>query len=121
MAEALLPEKEPWIVSEALIELGATVCGRNARFTECPLGGSCRAYASGEERLLPIKAAPPATKRLYRLVPVIVSGSHFLIGRGKEGKVMAGLREFPYFDVDDLSKKSENQKEILEGMKANAS
>ena len=35
-AENLLPEKEPWILVEGLIELGATVCTLKPKCSQCP-------------------------------------------------------------------------------------
>lgn len=41
LAESLLPEKEPWVFAEALIEFGATVCKKAPLCFECPLNKSC--------------------------------------------------------------------------------
>lgn len=120
LTQELLPEKEPWIISEALIELGATVCMRKAKCHECPLKGGCKAFSKGLVDTLPVKGAAAAVTSLYRLVPVIVCGGKILVSRGVDGKVMAGLFQFPFFDVDsekyDLARQKDLMKKCLQGL-----
>ena len=99
-AQNLLPDNEPWIISEALIELGATVCSRNPKCQTCPLISSCRAFIEGKTGEVPVKSAKEATISLYRAVAVVKCGGHFLVGKGESGKVMADLFQFPYFEMD---------------------
>lgn len=99
LAEELLPEKEPWIISEALIELGATVCNRKPKCFECPLRNNCKAFAAGMAQQLPFKATKIVVTQLYRAVAVISCQDHVLIKRGSKGKIMSDLHEFPYFDL----------------------
>lgn len=99
-AQALLPKSEPWLVSEALIELGATVCSRTPKCHACPVNSSCMAFAQGKAAELPVKSARQATTSLYRAVAVIACDGHFLVGKGESGKVMAGLFEFPYVELN---------------------
>ena len=37
LAEGILPDEEPWLVAEGLIELGATLCARTPKCLACPL------------------------------------------------------------------------------------
>ena len=113
MAKDLLPEEEPWIIAEALIELGATICTRNPKCSECPLVRSCAGFAQGLANQLPVKSAKTVTQYLYRLVPVIACGDQFLVCRGVKGKVMADLLEFPYFDIDRPMENFTEEKRIL--------
>lgn len=113
LATELLPQKEPWVISEALIELGATICMRKPKCHECPLSGNCQAFIKGEADKLPIKGAQAAVTPLFRLVPVIACGNRLLIGRGEQGKVMADLFQFPYFDVAHAGHDLEEQKAII--------
>lgn len=92
----LLPDYEPWIVMEGLIELGALVCQKKAKCGECPLEGRCLGKSQGD--LLPVKSKREKTIHLHRDVAVIYSGKDLLLQRGKKGRVMADLWEFPYFD-----------------------
>lgn len=100
LAQALLPDEESWIVNEALIELGATVCRRKAQCSECPLKDSCAAFNKGLANRLPFNSKKVTIESLYRAVAVIQCGSNFLVKRGKKGALMQDLYEFPYFEID---------------------
>jgi A/G-specific adenine glycosylase len=55
IAAELVPEDRPGDWNEALMELGATVCKpTEAKCEECPLSGSCRAYAEVSTVILPL-------------------------------------------------------------------
>jgi len=96
----ILPEKEPWMVSEALIELGATVCKpKQAQCKKCPLMEGCRAYAEGIVDQLPFKSTKVQAVQLFRAVAVISCQDKLLVRRGKEGEIMSDLHEFPYFEA----------------------
>lgn len=102
LVESILPENESWIINEALIELGATVCQRKAQCTMCPLQGCCLALKKGRADELPIKSKGPKTTHLCRSVAVIEYKRKFLVRRGKKGEIMADLYEFPFFEKTDL-------------------
>ncbi len=99
LAESFLPDEEPWIVGEALIELGATICQRKAHCGECPLKTGCQSYRHGLVDQLPIKSRAVKTEYLYRAVAVIQCDGYFLVKRGKKGKIMSDLYEFPFFET----------------------
>lgn len=98
-AESLLPDENPEIVAEALIELGATACQKKARCPLCPVKSSCRAYGLNLQSLLPTVKAAPKTIHLERMVAVIECNNHFLIKNNQAGKVMEYLFEFPYLET----------------------
>lgn len=99
IAQALLPDEEPWIVNEALIELGATFCQRKARCHECPLKQTCTSFKEGLMHSLPINSKKIKIEYLHRAVAVIYWNSHFLVKRGQKGAIMSDLYEFPYFEL----------------------
>ncbi len=98
IAEEILPEEEPWLVVEGLIELGAIVCKREAQCWACPLISGCSAYREGTQSELPKKGKKIEVTTLFREVFVITHRNSFLVKKGIEGKVMAGLYEFPYIE-----------------------
>lgn len=100
LAEKILPDEEPWVIVEALIELGALICTRKPNCYRCPLQPSCRAFANGLENNLPFKSAKTTYISLYRSVAVISHGDKLLVRRGEKGEIMSDLHEFPYFDTD---------------------
>lgn len=99
LATAILPENEPWVFNEALIELGATICTRKPNCTQCPLKLTCRAFAEGDAAALPVKSKKMPIENLYRAVAVIHAEGMLLVKKVDEGQLMGGLHEFPYFDA----------------------
>lgn len=107
MVEEILPEDEPWVVMEALIELGATVCTKKPKCSLCPIRNRCQAYAQGDAERLPNKSNKVKIEKLYRTVAVLTSNDgRYLVKKVEKGKVMSDLYEFPYF---------ENPSKIIEG------
>lgn len=92
---ALLPKQEPWVVMEALIELGATVCRKQAECFHCPLSAQCHAYLWNEVDCLPVPKKRPATEYLERHVALVICQGAILVGRCKKDVVMSDLHEFP--------------------------
>ncbi len=100
MTQDLLPHKEPWIISEALIELGATICGRKPKCMQCPLNLSCKAHLRGIADQLPIKPQKAVAIQLYRAVAILVKDRKICLTKGNKGTIMADLYEFPYFELN---------------------
>lgn len=100
LVQSLLPEEEPWIINEALIELGATICQRKARCQHCPLREGCISFKQGSADRLPFKSKKIKIEYLHRFVAVIQHDSQFLVKRGQKGAIMNDLYEFPYFEMD---------------------
>lgn len=96
LAEKLLPDEEPWLVSEGLIELGATVCKKVPDCSRCPIQKGCLAYRHRLADQLPRRKERPKTTVLRRLVAVIKCEGKILLQKGKKGEIMADLYEFPY-------------------------
>lgn len=114
LVESILPDDESWIINEALIELGATLCQRKAQCTRCPLKQTCLSFRNGRTDEFPIKKAGPATTHLYRSVAIIECEREYLVRKGKKGEVMADLYEFPFFESD---KKGQTSKQLLNNLK----
>ena len=99
--EERLPDDEPWVISEALIELGATICQKKPRCNVCPLKKTCKAYMQGKASLLPVKSAKIKYEKLYRSVGIVNFEDSYLVKRGEKGQIMSDLYEFPYFEKGD--------------------
>ena len=84
--------------TQALMELGATLCGPNwkPRCDQCPCLDFCRAAQHGTQEQLPVKL-PKKEKRLEEKTVFILScdGSYALRKRPEKG-LLAGLWEFPH-------------------------
>jgi len=97
----VLDEKEPWVSMEALIELGATVCTPKPQCDLCPMREKCLGKACKRAELLPIKNEKAQITKLFRNVYIIQFENKFLVRKGKKGKVMADLYEFPYSNREE--------------------
>lgn len=102
--ESLLDAQIPWVSSEALIELGATLCSPTTPHCEtCPLNKSCQGFLQGKAEYLPIKTKERKITHLSRAVLVLESDGFVLVRKGTQGKIMADLYEFPYVEGSGLS------------------
>lgn len=101
LAKGLLPDREPWIVSEALIELGAVICTKLPRCYKCPLVNVCNAFLEGKADKIPYKSKKIKIEKIRRGVAVIESRELYLLRKVPAGEIMEGLYEFPYFADED--------------------
>ena len=94
--EAVYP-KEAGEFTQALMELGATLCGPNwkPRCSECPCHEFCGGYRNGTAEQFPVKK-PKAKRREEQHTVFILSceGRFALEKRPREG-LLAGLYQFP--------------------------
>lgn len=98
----MLPEKEGWIVSEALIELGALVCKKKANCTSCPLKKECYAFKYQVQQTLPKKRPRDRAISLVRSVAVVENKGRYLVIQEKKQKVMQGLYQFPFLESAEM-------------------
>jgi A/G-specific adenine glycosylase len=94
-AGELLPKRHIEIYTQAVMDLGATVCARMPRCEACPVSASCKARKSG--RVASIPAARPRkalpTKEAKWLV--LRNKGRVLLERRPSAGVWAGLWSFP--------------------------
>lgn len=115
LAEDLLPENEPWLIAEGLIELGALICKKRAECMQCPLNTSCLAYQQNKVDELPVKNNQKLSVKLNRTVAVMVYKDKVLVRQVPQKEVMAGLHEFPYFEhLEDSWEIAQLQEAIVE-------
>ena len=88
-------EHGPSRMTQALMELGATVCGASPRCEVCPVAQACQAREQGLQGLIPPPSKRAAPKRFeLKLLAVEVNGQ-FLV-RPPSGKgLLAGLWTWP--------------------------
>lgn len=84
-------------LTQALMELGATVCVPNGapHCRDCPLKDQCLAHACGDETSYPKKAPKRGRTVEKRTVLLITCGGRYLIRRRPETGLLSGLWEFP--------------------------
>lgn len=95
----MLPEENPWVAMEALIELGALVCGRQPKCGQCPLHKDCQAFTTNRVSRYPQKMEKKKTIQLMRAVAVIKDRDSFLVERSTENQLMSHLCQFPFHEI----------------------
>ncbi len=93
----------PSRMTQALMELGATVCLPQPKCGVCPVAGGCAARQAGRAAEIPpvVKRAVVATQQLW-LVAVEAEGAFLLHAPAAKG-LLAGLWRWPSAPVDDSS------------------
>ncbi len=84
--------------TQALMELGATVCVPNGmpKCETCPLADLCLAHRNGTETRFPVKSAKKPRKSLDMTVFILECDGRFALGKRPDKGLLAGLWEFPH-------------------------
>ncbi len=92
---AIYPKDQPGIFTQALMELGATVCLPNGqpKCAECPCQALCQGQADWKR--LPVKLPKKAKKEEHRTVFLLRCGDLFAIEKRPNRGLLAGLWQFP--------------------------
>jgi A/G-specific adenine glycosylase len=96
IAARLVPARDPGTFNQALMEIGALVCGpERPDCGRCPLAAHCLAHTTG--RVAEIPAQPPrrAVQVLRETALVIRHGDRVLVERRGPGAWWEGLWDFP--------------------------
>lgn len=91
-----IPEECPGDFTQAMMELGATICVPNGppKCEQCPLIDFCESRKQGTERILPVKAKLKPRKIQNKTILVIQKGNRVLLKKRKATGLLAGLYEF---------------------------
>ena len=83
--------------TQALMELGATVCGPNCapRCADCPCRAFCKAAAEGDPARYPVKGAKKPRKTQEMTVFILSCGDEFALQKRPDKGLLAGLWQFP--------------------------
>lgn len=84
-------------LTQALMELGATVCVPNGapHCTECPLREMCQAHEAGDELSYPVKTPKKERTVMERSVFLVRCGEKYALRKRADKGLLAGLWEFP--------------------------
>jgi len=93
----ILPKDSPGDFNQALIELGATLCGPGhpALCGSCPLVMQCAALKEGLTDALPHKKKLPARKICPRTLFILKKNGMTALGKREEKGLLAGMYEIP--------------------------
>lgn len=113
IALTILPDHEPHIIAEALIELGASICKKKPECEKCPLQQECKSRLAGTQNNFPVKSLKVTYETLFRDVAVVFFEDSLLLRQGKKGIACSGLYEFPYFDTCPGGKEADELRQQL--------
>ena len=101
------------IINQAVMDLGAGICGKKPDCAQCPLQANCYAYRNGLAETLPQKKSQTGKWLEYRAALLLKTPDHrFLIAQRQNGDLLGNLWEFPmiavYKDRSDASEAAQN-------------
>ncbi len=96
-ALAKIYPREAGDFTQALMELGATLCGPNRApdCGNCPCGEICLAYREGTAQKLPVKTPKKAKRQEDRTVFILHCGGRYALEKRPAKGLLAGLWQFP--------------------------
>lgn len=101
-AELLTPQEKVHDYTQAIMDLGATVCvPRNPLCEQCPLNALCRARQLGLELQLPLKQKNKPVPTRHEAALLLEKQGCYLVRRRPVSGLLGGLWEFPTVSVAD--------------------
>jgi A/G-specific adenine glycosylase len=99
LAERCTPSTEVAAYTQAIMDLGATLCVRTRpACPQCPLAGGCAARAAGRQQQIPAPRRPLArSRRQVFMVVALKDSGEVLLERRPESGVWGGLWCLPQF------------------------
>ena len=93
---AVYPE-EAGDFTQALMELGATLCGPNRKpdCGNCPCQSFCRAFRNATTETLPVKSPKKAKRQEDKTVFIFFCDGHYALEKRPAKGLLAGLWQFP--------------------------
>jgi A/G-specific adenine glycosylase len=102
LAGALVHPERPGDLNQALMELGATICGKPAPgCARCPVAPLCAARAAGREREVPTARRRPARRALVLGCAIVRRGDALLLARRPGRGLFGGLWAPPAAELGD--------------------
>jgi len=102
-AEILTPQLRVHDYTQAIMDLGATIClPRKPRCTECPLETLCAARRLNLVERLPLKKSKQPVPLRFELALLLVTNGQALVRRRPTAGLLGGLWEFPCCAVTDI-------------------
>ena len=94
--------------TQALMELGATICGPNRKpdCENCPCSGFCLGYQHGTAETLPVKSPKKEKRQEDRTVFILSCDGRYALQKRPGKGLLAGLWQFPnisgHWDTTDI-------------------
>jgi A/G-specific adenine glycosylase len=99
----LLDDDQPHQYTQAIIELGATLCTKRLpKCDVCPVAENCMARAQHIEHLLPVKAKAKAKKEYHFVTFILEDESGKFVVEKVTDNLLKGLYLLPQVEADEL-------------------
>ncbi|MCR5562228.1 MAG: A/G-specific adenine glycosylase, partial [Desulfovibrio sp.] len=95
LAQTLLPQGKAREHNQAMMELGALVCGRKPLCGQCPLAPFCIAHRTGRDALLPVKSPRPDSVNATVTAAIVVTEKGVPLQKRPRSGIWPGLWQFP--------------------------
>ena len=113
-SEALTPEQDVHDYTQAIMDLGATVCvPRRPLCGSCPVAELCRAHKLGLEQQLPLKQAKKVIPTRHEVALLINVDGRYLVRRRRAEGFLGGLWEFPSLALDEAEQPAEKARYLM--------
>ena len=108
LAQLLLDKKHPGRYNQALMDFGALQCvPQSPQCEDCPLMGSCVAWAEGRVAQLPVKSKRTAVSERHFVYVYAHSDGKIWLRRRPSGDIWQGLYEPPMAEFDHRPQEEE--------------
>jgi A/G-specific adenine glycosylase len=113
--DGLLDGGSAGVVNEALMELGATLCGPGSPdCVQCPIADGCRARQHGNPEAIPPRRRRRSTVELSWVAACCIDDSgRWLLRRVTEGPILQGLWLPPLADLLDDQRAADRAREMM--------
>jgi A/G-specific adenine glycosylase len=96
LANQLIPEKNPDLHNQAMMEFGATFCTpKNPSCESCMFQSSCFAFKNNLQLSLPVKLKLVKNRKRYFHYLVVKKGKQLLMKKREQKDIWLGLYDFP--------------------------
>jgi len=103
---AALHAHGPSRMTQAIMELGATVCGPAPRCSDCPLNSRCEAFRQNATDRIPARQPRPATRSVELWLLAIQSEGRWLLHPPSSRGLLAGLWRWPALTLEATYEKA---------------
>ncbi|MFO7812704.1 MAG: A/G-specific adenine glycosylase [Pelovirga sp.] len=100
-AEQLTPEQQVHDYTQAMMDLGAMICGpTKPQCEQCPVNSFCLANKQGLQQEIPLKTTRKSVPTRYQAVVVLQRQGRLQVGRRPVAGFLGGLWEFPTVELE---------------------
>jgi A/G-specific adenine glycosylase len=97
LAEGFLNYNSPANHNQAIMELGASLCGKNPSCMSCPLNEICEAYKKCKQQTLPITKKTKEKKQIQMHFLLLMRENHVLLIKDSQRRFFKKIYSLPFW------------------------